>query len=331
MSQLISKTIFFIFLFSLLGGVIYYFTQSNKNKLLSPVLGISQIRMSDNLWNPKETTEQLDEKLAKKITAKSAFFVDINSGQVLFDKNSKERLRIASLTKIMTVIVAMDNKKLTDTLFVSEKAANTEPDKMLLKKDESLTLEELLDGIFLVSANDAAEVIAEESLGSGITLSDSIRAKNRDRFINLMNLKAKQLGMNDSYFINPSGLEEDDEMDPTKLKEQFSTAQDVSIMARYAIKRWPTLLNISSQPHIQIPETAMHQDYDLYTGINLLTTYPGVLGFKTGFTPEAGLTLVTFAIRDGREVLGVLLGSTSRRDDAKELLDYSFKKLGVQS
>ena len=77
------------------------------------------------------------------------------------------------------------------------------------------------------------------------------------------------------------------------------------------------------------PATNKHQDYDLYTGINLLTTYPGVVGLKTGYTPEAGLTLVTVAQRDGKEVIGVLLGSTSRRDDAKLLLDYSFKKLGV--
>ncbi|KKQ79679.1 MAG: Serine-type D-Ala-D-Ala carboxypeptidase [Candidatus Daviesbacteria bacterium GW2011_GWA1_38_7] len=145
----------------------------------------------------------------------------------------------------------------------------------------------------------------------------------REDFIKRMNIKAAQLDMKNTNFINPTGLEEDNAV-------QLSSAFDVALMSRYAIKKWPKLIEITSNPQIYIPKTDRHQDYDLNSGINLLTTYPGVVGFKTGFTPSAGLTLVTVARRGGKEVLGVLLGSTDRRDDARAMLDYSFKKLGVK-
>lgn len=278
-----------------------------KSPLESPIYGASKVRLFDNLWQPR--LSPLDDDLAN-LSAKSAFFIELNSGKVLFQKNATEELPIASLTKIMTVIVGLENKQFTDTFSVSEAAAEMEPDKMLLIANEKLTMEELLDGIFLVSANDAAEVIAEGTTGS------------RAEFIKLMNIKAKQLGMKNTLFINPSGLEEDN-------RSQYSSAFDVAVMARYAMINWPHLIDISSSPHIFIPTNETHQDYDLYSGINLLTTFPGVMGFKTGYTPEAGLTLVTLAKKDGKEVLGVLLGCTSRRDDAKALLELSFKKLGI--
>lgn len=294
---------------------IFWFHASPNKDLISPVLGVSKMRYSDNIWFPKEASASSFVS-APEISAESAFFVEANTGQVLFQKNYRDKKRIASLTKIMTAIIALENKKLSDTYTVSKMAAEMEPDKMLLKENERLTLEELLSGIFLVSANDAAEVLAEQS------------ASGREEFINLMNTKTKILGMNDTWFINPSGLEEDDPRDPSKLIEHFSTAYDVALMSRYLISRWPEVINISSREHIYLPITDTHQDYDMYSGINLLTTYPGVMGLKTGYTPEAGLTLVTLAKKGNAEVLGVLLGATNRRDDAKAMLDYSFAKLG---
>lgn len=87
------------------------------------------------------------------------------------------------------------------------------------------------------------------------------------------------------------------------------------------------VVDISKTDHIVLPITETHQGYDMYSGINLLTTYPGVVGFKAGFTPEAGLTLVTLARQNGHEVLGVILGTENRREEAKQLLDYSFSQL----
>ncbi len=297
---------FLLGLFLVLGLSFIHFDSSSS--LASPILGITKTRIADNLWLPGDVYAQ--DLNSPQISSRAAFFIETNTGKVLFTKNIHERLSIASLVKIMTVIISLESKKFNDSISISPRAAQTEPDKMLLIAGERLTVEELLDGIFLVSANDAAEALSEEATGS------------REEFITLMNQKARQLGMKETFFLNPTGLEEEGE-------QQYSSAYDVAIMARYAIKNWPQLVDISSTEHIFIDKTDYHQDYDLYSGINLLTTYPGVVGFKTGFTPEAGLTLVTLARREGREVLGVLLGSTDRRVDAKELLDYSFKKLGV--
>lgn len=283
---------------------------SNIQKLVSPIKGVSRLKLADNLWFPKGVPKVLGAEKPPEISAKGALFVETQTGEVLYEKNSHDKLPIASLTKIMTMIVTLENRKFDDMIDISRQAADMEPDKMLLIAGERLRVEELLDGIFLVSANDAAEALAEEVTGS------------RDEFIRLMNSEAKQLGMRDSLFINPTGLEEDG-------KEQYSSAFDVALMARYAIKHWSKLVDISSNPHIYLPPTSTHQDYDLYSGINLLTTYPGVVGFKTGYTPEAGLTLVTLARKGDKEVLGVILGSDDRRGEAKELLDYSFKQLDM--
>lgn len=305
------KKRFFIFAAVLFAGIIaavIFYTPREKT-LLSPL--VSKGVFAANLWFP-EISANIDAKNAPKITAKAAYFVDTGSGRVLYQKNFRDKLPVASLTKIMTVIVTLENKSPEDTLDISEKAAGMEPDHMELIAGEKLTVEELLYGIFLVSANDAAEALAEGTTAG------------RDDFIEQMNITAKRLGMNDTLFINPSGLQEDD-------REQYSTAYDVALMSRYAIRRFPRVVDFSKTYHMVLPKTPAHQDYDLYSGINLLTTYPGVVGFKTGYTSEAGLTLVTLARVGGHEVLGVLLGSENRGEEAKWLLDYSFKELGVKT
>lgn len=310
--SLIYLSVCLILSIGILVGVYYFLSRNKDISLISPTIAQSRLSISDNIWFPKVSDQDFSkEKDILDITANAAFFVDANTGEVLYQKNPHEKYHIASLIKIMTAIITMENADMDTNLAVSQRAANFEPDKMFLKAGEVLTVNDLLNGIFLVSGNDAAEVLAERVTG------------RRDEFIELMNIKAEQLGMRDTIFINPTGLEEDGQ-------KQYSSAYDVVLMSRYAIKRWPDLLQISSQPYIYIPKTDNHQDYTLYSGINLLTTYPGVMGFKTGFTPAAGLTLVTVAKRDDKEVIGVILGSTERRDDAKKLLDYSFKKLGVK-
>lgn len=309
---MIKKSAALIFATMLLVVALFFSQFKYKsNPLVSPVVSNSKQKFADKLWFPKDQVLAYRNYAQPKITAKSAFFVETKNGDVLFEKNPHQRLPVASLTKIMTAIVTLENKNLSDQLIVSERAVNTEPDNMLLKAHEKLTVKELLDGVFLVSANDAAEVFAERVVGS------------REQFIDLMNSRSKSLGMVDTLFINPTGLDEDG-------KEQYSSAFDVVLMARYAVNKWPHLIDITDKPYIYIPETNNHQSYDLYTGINLLTTYPGVVGFKTGFTYDAGLTLVTLARKNGTEVMGVLLDSTNRRDDAKILLDYSFDKLSEQ-
>ncbi len=279
---------------------------SNKKtiNLISPIAGQEKV-LGINQWFPEAISSQSD---APKINAKAALFLETKSGKVLYSKNIHDRLPIASLMKVMTVLVALEHKSMNDEFLISQKAAQMEPDKMLLIAGEKLTLEELLDGIFLISANDAAEVLAEGTTG------------DREEFIKLMNSKAKQLGMKDTFYANPTGLDKD-------FNNSYSTVYDLAILTRYLIRHFPEVVDISKQSHIYLSITENHQDYDMYSGINLLTTYPGVVGFKTGYTPEAGLTLITLARKNEHEVIGVLLGSGDRRDEARELLDYSFGKL----
>ena len=293
---LVVLLVFMMVSFSSAKGSIQLISPLSKGE---KVLGINQ-------WFPGDV-DGVDTG-APQVTAEVSLFIETNSGDVLFAKNPKRKLPIASLVKVMTVLVALEHKNMDDKFVVSQGAADMEPDKMLLVAGEKLTLRELLDGIFLISANDGAEVIAEGTTG------------DRQEFIKLMNDKAKQLGMKDTYFANPTGLDEDS-------GSSYSTAYDMVILTRYLIRRYPEVVEISSTEHIYLPQTEDHQDYDMYSGINLLTTYPGVVGFKTGYTPEAGLTLITLARKNGHEVIGILLGSGSRRDEARELLDYSFRKL----
>ncbi|MBI2018451.1 D-alanyl-D-alanine carboxypeptidase [Candidatus Daviesbacteria bacterium] len=280
--------------------------KSESSKLISPVPHSKVLGV--NLWFPKQVFQK--EADEPKITAKSALFIETKTGEVLYSKDANKKLPIASLVKVMTALIALDHRGMDDKFIVSKQASEMEADKMLLIAGEKLTLKELLFGIFLISANDAAEVLAQGTTGQ------------RDEFIKLMNERGKQLGMNDTYFANPTGLDEDS-------NNSYSTAYDLAILTRYLIREHPEVVEISKTPHIYIDRTDEHQDYDMYSGINLLTTYPGVVGFKTGYTPEAGLTLITLARKNGQEVIGVLLGSEYRRDEARELLDYSFKKLGI--
>ncbi len=283
-----------------------FLNNQDNFRLTSPLTGDKVFAL--NQWLPQEVLGAQSQ--TQEISAKSAFFIDTKSGQVLFAKDPHQRLPIASLVKVMTVLIALEHKGLADEFMVSDHAASMEPDHMELIAGEKHTLRNLLYGIFLVSANDAAETLAEGTTG------------NRDEFIKLMNEKAQLLGMKDTYYANPTGLDEDQ-------NNSYSSAYDLAILTRYLIRTHPEVVEFSSTYHVQIPKTEDHQDYEMYSGINLLTTYSGVVGFKTGFTPEAGLTLITLARKDNHEVIGVLLGSQDRRDEARELLDYSFKKLGV--
>lgn len=290
-------------------AVLVYFTGYEAGHFTSP-LPRDEKQVGLNLWFPKDQEKSalvLGER-TDVLTAKSAIFVDSKSGQLLFAKDIHKKVPIASLTKVMTAVVALEHRNLDEKYAVSARAAEFEPDKMFLIAGESLTLKELLYGLFLISANDAAEVLAEGTLG------------DREKFIKLMNNKAQQLGMRNTYFVNPTGLDEDN-------GNSYSTAYDLAILTRYAIRHFPALTEITQTVHKFLPKTSDHQDYDMYSGINLLTTYPGVYGFKTGYTPSAGLTLITLARSGGSEVIGVLLGSANRREEARELLDYSFERL----
>jgi D-alanyl-D-alanine carboxypeptidase len=208
----------------------------------------------------------------------------------------------------MTAIVALENKKSGNSYRVLPSDLVGE-NTMGLSAGEVLTLEELLYGLLLPSGNDAAEVLARNY------------PEGREAFINAMNNKAKALGLTDTHFTNPSGLQGDG--------EQYTTAYDLLVITRYAIEHFPKFTEITSTYEYVIPATTSHKEYYLYNETNLISSYEGVKGVKTGYTPEAGMCLVTYLEYGGQKIIGVILNSEDRRGEMKEMLDYSLRTVGI--
>lgn len=259
-----------------------------------------------SLWLPTVFAKNIS-AAHPQFTAQSVLLYDLATEKTLYTKNESQRLPMASLTKIMTAIVALENKKANDRYLVPKEAMVGE-NSMGLTEGELLNLQELLYGLLLPSGNDAAETIAANYPGG------------RRAFIQAMNDKAKALGLRDTNFTNPSGLQGDG--------VQYTTAKDLLVMTRYALDTFPSFRTIVQTYEHEIAFSSTHKAFYLYNETNLITTYPGVKGVKTGYTPEAGLCLVTYLDYDGHEIIGVLLGSQNRRQEMKELLDFGLTSQG---
>lgn len=267
-----------------------------------------QVTLLD-FWTPflSSLTRPSESDLAP--TSKSALMYDITHDKALFEKNTDTRLPMASLTKIMTAIIALENPQRDDRYIVDESHLVGE-DSMGLTPGEVLTLEELMYGLMLPSGNDASEVLASHYPGG------------RSAFLRAMNDKARALGLENTQFSNPSGLQGDG--------VQYTTVTDMLVITRYALEHFPLFRKVVKTFSYEIPYSEDHKYFYLENATNLVSTYPGVLGVKTGFTPEAGLCLVTYLEYDGQKIIGVLLGSENRRQEMKDLLDYSLIKLGTE-
>lgn len=292
-----------LFIAAIALGAVYYNLSKKNPSFTSPLpsylnraitFGVSTL----NIWLPDI---KISTKLEPQVSAKAALLYDLESSETVFAKNPKVKAPIASLVKIMTAIVALESMKLSDVYIVSETAARVGEDSMGISTGERLTLEELLYGLMLVSGNDAAEVIAENFPGG------------RANFIRAMNDKARSLGLVDTYFINPTGLEEDG-------TSEYSTVYDLLVITKYALTLPKFTEIVATYEHI-IPYSQDHKALYLYNTTNLLTSYPGVLGVKPGFTPKAGLCLVTYAEIGGHKIIGIILNSESRREEMRELLN----------
>ncbi|MFR7893199.1 MAG: D-alanyl-D-alanine carboxypeptidase family protein [Dysosmobacter sp.] len=222
--------------------------------------------------------------------------MDADSGRVLYEQNADRKMLIASTTKILTALVAIEEGDLHDSVKVSREAAYTEGSAMYLTEGETLTLETLLYGVLLCSGNDAAVAVAQHVGGS---------VKG---FVALMNEKAQELGMEHSSFANPNGL--DDE-------QHYSTARDMAKLARAALEN-ETLMRIASTRSVTIGGRTM-------TNHNKLLHYvDGCLGLKTGYTKAAGRTLVSCAEKNGQRLIAVTLQDGNDWADHQALYEYGF-------
>jgi len=242
---------------------------------------------------------------APKVMGKSAILVDIDSGEILFEKNGSQKLPIASLTKIMTAVIALEHKDIKNEITISKTASQIGENSMQIGEGEIYTLEELLYGLILNSGNDAAYAISESVAGDTPT------------FVYWMNVKAKELGLKNTRFTDPSGLDDGNE----------SSAEDLARLTRYALQN-PLFEKMASTIEIELI-SEKHKYIYLQNQTNLLTTYPGVAGVKTGYTEKAGLCLVTYAENEGKRLAGVVLNSVDRKGDMILLLDWGYSLLGI--
>ena len=238
------------------------------------------------------------------IKARSAIVLDLDSGRTLFQLDPHGRHAPASLTKVVTALVVFDDLRL-DQMVTVPASINQLPwdsTRMGLRVGERLTVRELLYGLFLNSGNDAAITLGEASTP-------------RAAVIARMNAKAAALGMVDTHFVNPIGLD-----DPA----HYTSAADLAKASIQLETRVPEVAAMAAMPSLTLPATATHHAYRLYNLNELIRTYPGATGLKTGWTGRAGGCLIATAARDGRHLLIVVMGSPSIFAEAATLLDYGF-------
>lgn len=233
------------------------------------------------------------------VSAANAILMEASTGRVLFEKDAHEERPIASITKVMTALVAIRYGDLSDQVTISEEAANQNGSSVYLQAGEKMSLEDLLYGLMLRSGNDAAEAIAEHVGGSV------------DGFVFLMNETALYLGMDDTHFMNPHGLDEDG---------HYSSAFDMALLMQHASR---------NDVFADIAGTESHQaaaiSYPWQNKNKLLTNlYQPCTGGKTGFTSKAGRTLVTTAEKDGESLIAVTLNGPDDWNDQVSMYEWGF-------
>lgn len=244
-------------------------------------------------------------------SARSAILMDADSGTIIYEKNSHDKLPPASITKVMTLLLIMealdDGKiKLSDMVRTSEYAASMGGSQIFLEPGEEMSVDDMLKGIALASGNDASVAMAEKLAGT------------EQQFVAMMNERAQQLGMSDTQFANPNGL---------PVANHFTSAHDIAVMSRELLK------------HSEVTKyTGLYQDYLrkssekpfwLVNTNKLVRFYSGADGLKTGFTSEAKYCLSATAKRDNMRVIGVVMGepdTKTRNAEVSQMFDYTFSQ-----
>ncbi len=256
------------------------------------------------------------EAVDMKLSGKSALLMDISTGTVLYEQNAHEKLAPASVTKVMTMLLimeAVDSGKIAwnDTVTASEAAAAKGGSQIYLKAGETMIVTDMVKSIAVSSANDCACAMAEHLAGS------------EAGFVAMMNQRAAELGMQDTNFVNCTGLDDDPE-----AKNHLTSAYDIAVMSRELMKNHPDIQKFTT---IWM-DTVRGGAFGLSNTNKLVRFYPGATGLKTGFTANAGYCLSATAQRDGLGLVAVVMGcktSQERFGACKQLLDYGFANFAL--
>lgn len=239
---------------------------------------------------------------ALNLSAVSAVVIDAESGEILFEKNPEDKMGMASTTKIMTAIVALEKGNPKEIVKVSPTAAGVEGSSMYLKSGEKISLENLIYGLMLVSGNDAASAIAQHISGS------------EEKFAKLMNEKAREIGAMNTSFTNPHGLSDE---------KHYTTAYDLAKITAYGLRNSVFASIVSTKS-----KTVEREGLGRTTLVNhnkLLKSYDGCIGVKTGFTKATGRCLVSASYRNGLKIVCVTLNAGDDWNDHRKMSDYVFE------
>ncbi|MFC1616319.1 D-alanyl-D-alanine carboxypeptidase family protein [Patescibacteria group bacterium] len=242
--------------------------------------------------------------VAPIINASSSISMDLNTGAVLYEKEAHQRRPLASITKLMTILIILDENKLEEEVIVSSNAANTEGSTMYLVAGERITVENLLKGALIQSANDAAVALAEFNAG------------NVNSFIEKMNKKALDLGLINTHYENPTGLDQ---------PNNYSSAYDIAKLAQH-IYSYNFITQTAPIQNMEVKSVNGRLTHKLEATNELLDSYLNIKGLKTGRTQAAGLCLVAVAENENKnQIISVVLNSPDRFKESKILLDWVFR------
>lgn len=234
------------------------------------------------------------------ISAKSAILIDAESGRVLYSINSQEKMPMASTTKIMTALVAIENGNMNDMVKIKRESVGVEGSSIYLFEGEEISKEDLLYGLMLRSGNDAAIAIANHIGG------------NTENFINIMNNRSKEIGALNTNFVNPHGLDDEN---------HYTTTYDLALITKEALKINEFKDIVGTKTWVA---NRLKNNY-FYNKNKTIYQYDGGNGVKTGYTKETGRCLVSSATRKGMQLIAVVLNDSNWFNDCYELLDYGFE------
>jgi len=240
----------------------------------------------------------------QETSARAAVVMDVNSNRILYYKNMDEKMAMASTTKIMTTLVAIESGRLDEKVTISKRASYMEGSSIYLREGEVHTVNDLLYAIMLRSGNDAATAVAEHIGGSA------------EGFAEMMNKKAREIGANNTRFANPHGLD---------AEGHYTTARDLALITSYALKNPLFSTIVSSKKKVMEGPPSENWDRVMINKNKMLWQFDGGDGVKTGFTKKAGRCLVSSATRDGMRLVCVVLNCGPMWDESSALLEYAFK------